>query len=229
MSNQGIKYIVYKSYYMDFENDLYYLKSRYYNPSWGRFISSDKIEFLDPSVASGLNLYVYCLNNPVMYDDPEGTTWRQVWIAVMLIGFVLAVPDIAFSGAVAANISAVIGSNQDLNCYENIDEMSQNDFDSINRKSTKYDNGTPSGDTSNLSIEQQIAYIRYIRGNDAEYYVNWTEAQMLREMQYHIRGYEISEKTGNLLKHSSRYVKVDYEKSQNLWTYVKRFIGNLLW
>ena len=72
--------IVYKTYYIDFENDLYYLKSRYYNPSWGRFISSDKIEFLDPSVASGLNLYAYCLNNPVMCDDPEGkSTWKSFW------------------------------------------------------------------------------------------------------------------------------------------------------
>ena len=82
----NINHIVYKSYYIDFENELYYLKSRYYNPSWGRFISSDKIEFLDPSVASGLNLYVYCLNNPVMYDDPEGTI---VWWAVLLFVVVI--------------------------------------------------------------------------------------------------------------------------------------------
>ena len=77
-------HIVYKSYYMDFENDLYYLKSRYYNPSWGRFISSDKI---DPSVASGLNLYAYCLNNPVMCDDPEGTF---VWIILLVAALVAA-------------------------------------------------------------------------------------------------------------------------------------------
>ena len=67
-------HIVYKSYYIDYENDLYYLKSRYYNPNWGRFISSDKIEYLDPSVVGGLNLYCYCLNDPVMNSDPEGTS-----------------------------------------------------------------------------------------------------------------------------------------------------------
>lgn len=68
-----LNHIVYKSYYIDYENDLYYLKTRYYNPNWGRFISNDKIEYLDPSVASGLNLYCYCLNDPVMNSDPEGT------------------------------------------------------------------------------------------------------------------------------------------------------------
>ena len=80
-------HIVYKSYYIDFENDLYYLKARFYNPSWGRFISSDKIEFLDPSVASGLNLYAYCLNNPVMHDDPEGT-FIGIGIALLILAVI---------------------------------------------------------------------------------------------------------------------------------------------
>ena len=67
------------------DNNLYYLMSRYYNPNWGRFISYDSVNYLDASVASRLNLYAYCLNNPVMYSDPEGTnaiyvvdyTWKD--------------------------------------------------------------------------------------------------------------------------------------------------------
>ena len=59
--------------------------SRYYNPNWGRFISYDSVNYLDANVAGGLNLYAYCLNNPVMYSDPEGTnaiyvvdyTWKD--------------------------------------------------------------------------------------------------------------------------------------------------------
>ena len=51
---------------------LYYLKSRYYDPKLGRFISPDSIEYLEPDNVNGLNLYTYCANNPIMYVDPSG-------------------------------------------------------------------------------------------------------------------------------------------------------------
>ena len=44
----------------------YYLRARYYNPVIGRFIQEDTY------YGDGLNLYVYCCNNPVMYYDPTG-------------------------------------------------------------------------------------------------------------------------------------------------------------
>ena len=54
------------------ETGLYYLKSRYYSPTLGRFISPDGIEYLEPDNVLGLNLYAYCYNNPIMYVDPSG-------------------------------------------------------------------------------------------------------------------------------------------------------------
>ena len=63
----------YRGYYYDQETRLYYLQSRYYDPATGRFISPDSIEYLDPAVIHGLNLYAYCGNNPVMNVDPDGT------------------------------------------------------------------------------------------------------------------------------------------------------------
>ena len=45
---------------------LYYLRARYYNASLGRFTQEDVI------YNDGLNLYVYCNSNPVMYSDPSG-------------------------------------------------------------------------------------------------------------------------------------------------------------
>ena len=54
------------------ETRLYYLQSRYYDPATGRFISPDSIEYLDPAVIHGLNLYAYCGNNPVNYSDDTG-------------------------------------------------------------------------------------------------------------------------------------------------------------
>ena len=44
----------------------YYLRARYYNPVAGRFMQEDVYQ------GDGLNLYAYCGNNPVVYDDPSG-------------------------------------------------------------------------------------------------------------------------------------------------------------
>ena len=62
----------YRSYYYDTETNLYYLEARYYDPETGRFISADDISYLDPETINGLNLYAYCVNNPVMCYDPSG-------------------------------------------------------------------------------------------------------------------------------------------------------------
>ncbi len=44
----------------------YYLRARYYNPVFGRFIQEDVYQ------GDGLNLYAYCKSNPVIYYDPSG-------------------------------------------------------------------------------------------------------------------------------------------------------------
>ena len=48
---------------------MYYLQTRYYDPQIGQFISPDSPEYLDPKSISGLNLYVYCGNNPFLYKQ----------------------------------------------------------------------------------------------------------------------------------------------------------------
>jgi len=51
--------------YQDLCSGLIYLRNRYYDPSIGRFISEDPAR-------DGLNWYVYCGNNPIMFVDPSG-------------------------------------------------------------------------------------------------------------------------------------------------------------
>ncbi len=48
------------------ETGLYYLNLRYYDPETGRFISPDTLTILDEtrSQINGLNLYMYCGDNP---------------------------------------------------------------------------------------------------------------------------------------------------------------------
>ncbi|MBR5152041.1 MAG: RHS repeat-associated core domain-containing protein [Clostridia bacterium] len=51
--------------YYDAETGMIYLRNRYYDPSIGRFITEDPAR-------DGLNWYVYCGNNPIMFVDPWG-------------------------------------------------------------------------------------------------------------------------------------------------------------
>ena len=66
---------------------LYYLQSRYYDPETGRFINADDVSYLDPETIHGLNLYAYCLNNPVMYVDPSG----HIAVSSVVIGLIIGV------------------------------------------------------------------------------------------------------------------------------------------
>lgn len=64
--------IRYRGYYYDRETGLYYLNARYYNPEWCRFVSSDSTEYINPDKVNGINLYVYCNNDPINKYDPTG-------------------------------------------------------------------------------------------------------------------------------------------------------------
>ena len=56
----------YRGYVYDVETGLYYLRSRYYNPSWGRFVNADN--FVKSS------LFAYSLNNPIVNCDKDGNS-----------------------------------------------------------------------------------------------------------------------------------------------------------
>ena len=74
-----------------------YLNSRYYDPTVGRFLSPDSLEYLEPEYLGGLNLYSYCNNNPVNYYDPSGH-----FIALLIASIV----GFAVLGGVAAGLTA---------------------------------------------------------------------------------------------------------------------------
>ena len=113
----------YKGYYYDEEIGLYYLISRFYDSSIGRFISPDSNDYLDSLNVSGMNLYIYCENNWINCFDPLGhlPQWAywliggaviaSLGIATALSGGALGVIlGAAFYGAVTNAISsAAIG------------------------------------------------------------------------------------------------------------------------
>ena len=100
-------YVLYT--YNDAEIGLYYLKSRYYDPVIGRFISQDDVSYLDPKTINGLNLYAYCGNNPVMAVDPEGTAWWK-WLVGALVIVGLAVATIVTAGIAGVGIGAAFAA-----------------------------------------------------------------------------------------------------------------------
>ena len=69
----------YRGYYYDSETGLYYITSRYYDPEAVRFLNADDISYLDPETINGLNLYSYCVNDPVNRIDPTGHSWESFW------------------------------------------------------------------------------------------------------------------------------------------------------
>ena len=103
--------IRYRGYYFDTEIGLYYLQTRYYDPTTGRFVTIDGIAYADPESINGLNLYAYCGNNPVMNVDPTGTLtwWKNLLIALAGVVIIagLAVATVVTGGAAAGLAGAI--------------------------------------------------------------------------------------------------------------------------
>ncbi len=96
----------YRSYCYDEETNLYYLNSRYYDPEVCRFINADDISTLDVTqiANNGLNLFAYCLNNPVNETDENGDIpnwlkWLLFGIGAVLVVAAVAVVTVASGGA----------------------------------------------------------------------------------------------------------------------------------
>ncbi len=70
--------IRYRGYYYDSETGLYYLKSCYYDPQVGRFINADGYASTGQGVI-GNNMFAYCGNNPVNFEDPNGEFFDRLW------------------------------------------------------------------------------------------------------------------------------------------------------
>lgn len=68
----------YRGYVYDEETGFYYLQSRYYDPTTGRFISADVMLSTGQGVL-GHNAYAYCGDNSISRVDYNGACWEDFW------------------------------------------------------------------------------------------------------------------------------------------------------
>ena len=228
----NINPIRYRSYYYDNETNLYYLNTRYYDPDTMRFISLDSVEYKDYDTLGGLNLFVYCNNNPVMYVDPDGNDfWGNFWKVVgavigsgigAVIGYFIGnIPGAIFIGLIGGALGVLLATFIETEIYVATSNVIADD--------TVY-NGS---ETYSMTRDEALAYIRWLREKSEyaeSYKKNWTEGQMLREWQYHKTGYNLfkwqNDEDRRTLAH--HFKDAHFEEEQNFGSYILRILGNLL-
>ena len=94
----------YRGYYQCLSSGFYYLQSRYYCPTIGRFINADDMQVLGVEQGNLLefNLFAYCLNNPVNGVDSEGYFFQALKGAAVgaVVGVIMEVGrQVIFEGA----------------------------------------------------------------------------------------------------------------------------------
>jgi len=105
----------YRGYVYDTETGLYYLGSRYYNPTWGRFVNADNQIAGIGSNPGGYNVFAYCANNPTNMSDPAGNwpkwaTKLATAIAIVAAVAVVAAITVATAGAGTAIAAVAVGA-----------------------------------------------------------------------------------------------------------------------
>ncbi len=129
--------IRYSGYQYEEETGLYYVNARMYDPKTARFLQEDTYTG-DPNDPLSLNLYMYCNNNPLIYNDPTGHAPNLLKNAGKWLVHKVMKPVLNFTSEVIVSVSGykdLLVEHTDL--LENIEEFGKiksseraNSFDS---------------------------------------------------------------------------------------------------
>ena len=68
----------YRGYVYDEDTTLYYLQTRYYDPTTGRFINADDTAYIGATgTVLSVNIFTYCENNAIMFTDYNGQLLKE--------------------------------------------------------------------------------------------------------------------------------------------------------
>ena len=84
----------YRGYVYDEDTTMYYLQTRYYDPTTGRFINADDTAYIGATgTVLSANIFTYCENNPIIKKDINGkvTGVDDVFMLAVLIATVAAI------------------------------------------------------------------------------------------------------------------------------------------
>ena len=84
----------YRGYVYDEDTAMYYLQTRYYDPTTGRFINADDTAYIGATgTVLSANIFTYCENNPIIKKDINGkvTGVDDVFMLAVLIATVAAI------------------------------------------------------------------------------------------------------------------------------------------
>ena len=151
--NQEVSFFnpyTYRSYFYDSDTEMYFLKSRYYNPELCRFINADGIVNANQDIL-GNNLYAYCSNNPVKFCDPSGQSIALLMTAIIPACIIACVAIIGIIGIASAmdNTAISVGIG---NVIDNISSNASVAVDNIKNKSQSKKNSKVKSNTDTSSI-----------------------------------------------------------------------------
>lgn len=105
----------YRGYYYDIETGLYYLQSRYYDATVGRFVNADDISYLGATgTALSHNLFAYCENSCINGYDLDGNVtiiirrWMVSSVADLILSFI---PVVKVIYAPVSSIAKAVGKS----------------------------------------------------------------------------------------------------------------------
>ncbi len=158
----------YRSYYYDRETNLYYLNSRYYSPVIKRFINADNYLFTDNEIFSG-NMYSYCNNNPVNYEDPSGHLFKGIISIIVTIALTVLLPIYIINTEIKkAKAEKSIRKTQERKSELKDETDRFNSFLKTNANKVKED-------TKYLLPSEKLIYIYYNYNNQSEYNIKNSE------------------------------------------------------
>ena len=143
---------------VDSEAGMVFLRARYYDPNFGRFISADRFPNLASQSQSG-NRYVYVQNNPITLVDPTGNAWYDFMDAskngvndFVYNNFIKSIPFIKDLGQASNGYhqyTNAVWGNDDMGGSLISGYMTQEDEDKFNQIN---DNAIPSLNSGNSAV-----------------------------------------------------------------------------